>query len=242
MDKISFSDLSIEVTRRCNMHCKHCIRGDAENKDVSRETIETLLKNTESIDHLTFTGGEPTLNIEAIKDTLALCKKYKIPVYDFYIITNGKEVTNEFLLTCIDWYCYCLSWEDCENFSSVELSTDDFHEPIPEENKNKLRSLSFFADRYADFTKVYLINTGRAGNINPNDYKKRQPNTYVPEVSWSGNVYHIDGQVTLTVAGDILSDCDYAYTDTDRLKIGSVNDPEWLDNYYYKILSNKLKG
>ena len=241
MDRMIFSNLNIEVTRRCNMHCEHCMRGDAENKDVSRETIETLLKNTEWIEHLTFTGGEPTLNIKAIKDTLALCKQYKIPVYDFYIETNGKKVTNEFLLTCFNWYSYCLSWGDYGDFSSVVLSTDNFHEPISEKNKNKLKRLSFFSDKNTDFTKTRLLNIGRAVNINSNDYKKCQPNTCTPNVSWSSNTYYIDGQITLTVAGDILSDCDYAYTDTDHLKIGSVNDPEWLDDYYDENLLNHWK-
>ena len=30
---VVMSDIVIEVTRRCNMACKHCLRGEAENLD-----------------------------------------------------------------------------------------------------------------------------------------------------------------------------------------------------------------
>ena len=55
------NNLMIEVTRRCNLKCDHCLRGDAQNKDISTEYIDALLDQVTSIGSVTFTGGEPFL-------------------------------------------------------------------------------------------------------------------------------------------------------------------------------------
>ena len=36
--EIYVESLVIEVTRRCNMRCEHCLRGDAQNLDISTAT------------------------------------------------------------------------------------------------------------------------------------------------------------------------------------------------------------
>ena len=34
LSKVIFNTVIIEVTRRCNMSCPHCLRGDAQNVDM----------------------------------------------------------------------------------------------------------------------------------------------------------------------------------------------------------------
>ena len=34
--------LAIEVTRRCNMKCNHCLRGDAQNLDISTAVLSGI--------------------------------------------------------------------------------------------------------------------------------------------------------------------------------------------------------
>lgn len=67
MEKVVFNQLIIEVTRRCNMECGHCLRGDAQNADILLSAIDGVLDQTEAIGRLIITGGEPTLNLEAIQ-------------------------------------------------------------------------------------------------------------------------------------------------------------------------------
>lgn len=70
----SACDVVIEVTRRCNMCCAHCLRGDAEAVDIQERYIDAFLDsfaNAGYISSLTFTGGEISLNIPAIRYTLA---------------------------------------------------------------------------------------------------------------------------------------------------------------------------
>ena len=59
--------LILEVTRRCNMCCAHCLRGEAENIDMQKETIDKVLDLVDKIEHVTFSGGEPSLNLPLIQ-------------------------------------------------------------------------------------------------------------------------------------------------------------------------------
>ena len=61
MEKIQLDSLVIEVTRRCQLKCEHCLRGNAQKRDMSRDYIKDLFKKVGYISNLTFTGGEPSL-------------------------------------------------------------------------------------------------------------------------------------------------------------------------------------
>lgn len=45
-EKVAFSRFMFEVTRRCNFQCEHCMRGDAQNVDLSESAIDNLLDQT----------------------------------------------------------------------------------------------------------------------------------------------------------------------------------------------------
>ena len=236
---ISFNNLGIEVTRRCNMGCAHCMRGEAQDHDISRKVIDKLLENVSFIGTLVFTGGEPTLNVDAIRYTLDVCRRKGIMVDGFYIVTNGKVVSDEFLITCIQWYSYvaecCGSTEIC----GVALSNDIFHAPIDSRNLSRLQSLSFFseADKKVDWTRVPVLNLGRSRSLT--GIPKRNENGMNPEnfaqyVSQYGSELVFEDIVTVTVHGDLLCNCDYEYDNTDDIKIGSVFDSDWYRQYIYE--------
>ena len=98
----------IEVTRRCNMCCAHCLRGDAEAVDIQERYIDAFLDsfaNAGYISSLTFTGGEISLNIPAIRYTLNAVRERNISVGSFYMVTNGKAVDKmvELALASLEW-------------------------------------------------------------------------------------------------------------------------------------------
>ena len=39
-----FHCLTFEVTRRCNLVCKHCMRGKAQNIDLSKEMVDDFFQ------------------------------------------------------------------------------------------------------------------------------------------------------------------------------------------------------
>ena len=47
--KICAYNAIFEVTRRCNLSCEHCLRGDAQNLDMTKETVDKVLDHIESI-------------------------------------------------------------------------------------------------------------------------------------------------------------------------------------------------
>lgn len=107
----SANNVFIEVTRRCNMCCAHCLRGDAESIDIQEKYIDAFLDNFEKgayISSLTFTGGEISLNIPAIRYTLKAVKERGIAVGSFYMVTNGKAVDKmaDLAMASLEWWAY----------------------------------------------------------------------------------------------------------------------------------------
>lgn len=225
LKKINIYSLSIEITRQCNMCCIHCMRGDAENVNLDPNILNSFLKQVKDITTLTITGGEPSLVPEIMIKLLREFQKYKVDVGNIYIVTNGKKITNKFITACIEWYLYCYDNE----ISAVCTSKDMFHEPVWPDNIKKLEALSFFnnRDKNTDFTKTHVLNIGRAKTLHlPNVTKNDKP--YFEEIECETIDEHTievcSGNITVTTNGDILSQCDYAYNETDAIKIGDVND------------------
>ena len=228
---VELYSMAIEVTRRCNMACPHCLRGEAQGINIDTKYIDQALEHIEFIDSLTFTGGEPTLNLDAIRYTLEVCKARNIRVGSFYIVTNGKGSTKtmlDFATLCLEWYAYCLEdvayAADC--YSGVALSKDIFHEKIPAVNEAILRGLAIFReDKFNDFKNGSLINEGRAQDLDWN--KRRSYNDELRVEEWD-DYFGVDGMVYLSANGDIKTNCDIAFNNSD-CTIGNLNDSDFLD-------------
>ena len=237
--KLCMSTLAIEVTRRCNMGCAHCMRGDAQNKDITHEVIDHALKNVTCINEIVFTGGEPTLNVDAIEHTLKVCRENDIYVGAFYIVTNAKEVPDRFLIACINWYSYIVECGGDVDVCGIAISRDKYHEPVPYENIQRLKAFSIFRedDKTTDWNRAPVQNLGRAKNLN--NQEKREHchapiSAYKPE---SDEVRLEDSVVTITVDGDVLAECDYEYANADKYKLANVFDAEW-ESVFEQIASD----
>ena len=160
--KLTFEYLTIETTRKCNMRCAHCLRGDAQDVDIDYKHIDNLLDQTEVIGHLDITGGEPTLNLNALEYILnGLCKR-GIPLLGFGLNTNGL-IYSEKLINLIKW-CKQIIDVSCSNCltngqdyqslrelsrCSIGISLDRYHEQhdICMEHYQKYKAaLSDYAD------------------------------------------------------------------------------------------------
>lgn len=98
--KMKVCNLILEVTRRCNMNCAHCLRGDAQNMDADPALIPKIFDGIDDIDTITFTGGEPALNTDYIKAVVDYVIEHKIPVHGCFVATNGKIYSQE-LVDCM---------------------------------------------------------------------------------------------------------------------------------------------
>ena len=231
MKKLVLSSIVVEVTRRCNMCCAHCMRGDAQNADLDVDRLRVFLKDVAAIGSITFTGGEPTLNVQAIMDTLNICREYGISVNSFYVVTNGKTIPNEFLTAMIEWYAYCVDCYGEPDYCGVALSQDIYHDDILSENVAKLRALSFFRPddkKTRDWGRYAMLNLGRARELNGNINKREPSPTRDYEMSelvqsFENEIDVSDVTLAFTVNGDILADCDYEYSSTDDIKLCSYD-------------------
>lgn len=224
--------VSIAVTDKCNMHCAHCLRGDGCGRNIPFQYIDNFLDGVQSIGSLTFTGGEPTLNVPAIRHTLDYLKAHDIALYGFYIVTNGKYIPDDFLRVCMDLWVYTVGVCGGEaDMCGVTISRDMYHEEIGDDPRRLLSAFSFFRpeDKTTDWEHIPLLNRGRATELDA--HKRNKDYTKLTVNDYGDNIGVEDCDVSLTVDGYILSDCDYSYEDVEDYAVCRVDHPGEFAEY-----------
>ena len=222
MDKLDISNLTIEVTRFCNLECIHCLRGDSENKHIKDNTINNLMKNINSIDLLTITGGEPLIAINSINKLIKYIKENNIKVENIQLITNGTILSSN-TLKCL---------KQLQEISNLHLyiSSDRFHLlelqeknliDLYEKNKDIYKEL-FNAEEYGDYSniknRVIIRVMGRANNLDNNLINQINRNykcNYVLSNMINGKIEYktpyikdkkVIGKLVIDVNGNIVGD------------------------------------
>lgn len=197
---ISADSIVIELTRRCNLSCDHCMRGEPESIDIADSTLEALFSRVERIGSLSLTGGEPSLVPDRIYKIIELIKRYRVDVSSFYIATNAFQITDDFIRVCMELYLACTDNE----VSQVHISNSPYHinGGIAVE---RLMLLKFVSYKYDDKTLQRfgdaLIRQGRSGTGRANDVDNFDVNG--KEVS--------NGDLYLNCYGDIIAGCDFSF-------------------------------
>lgn len=157
MKKISWNAIEIEITRRCQLKCAHCACGEAQDIDISKDTIDALLDNTAMFGEVLLTGGEPTLNIEGMSYFLEQIKKRRIPLMYLNVITNGFEMSNDFVEAIKQYHAYMSAqgadYDDGEYFIKIAVSQDRYHVENTE-------CLEWYQEKLKDIAKVSPKTTG----------------------------------------------------------------------------------
>lgn len=86
-----FFQLKIDLTRKCNLNCKFCMRGNSQNKDISTEIIDKLISEIKNFYFVSIqvSGGEPFLNPEMFSYLIDKLIENKIVFRNFNVYTNG---------------------------------------------------------------------------------------------------------------------------------------------------------
>jgi len=200
----------IEITRMCNMTCAHCLRGDMQDMCMKEEHLDSLFSKADYISTLTLTGGEPSLRPDIIRLVLNKAKQYNVEVGSFYIATNGKGITSEFAMVCLEWFLYCEDKEYC----MVELSNDTFHDDS--DNDNLLQGLSFYSQR-EPMRRDGVISMGRA-----QDYGIGMRSLDVSGYEIEEGMI-VEGEIYLNCEGYIVSSCDLSYDDQEEFTVCLVD-------------------
>jgi len=207
--------LMIETTRRCNMACKHCLRGEPQNIDMDIKYVDMLFSKVDSIYSLALTGGEPSLVPHIIEQIIESAEQHNVDIGNFYIATNGKQITGDFIIAVADLTAYC----DHNEISKIDLSNDTYHDEIEPRNLRLLKSLTFFEQKHSkNDTKPNLIRQGRAYSFGDREVSASSIEVDMVEERVT------EGIIYLNCNGEIISGCDWSYEYQDFNIICQVED------------------
>lgn len=200
----------IEITRRCQLECRHCLRGDAEDLDFDPETFRKFIKANKVtfISTLVFSGGEPSLVPHLINSCIDILEQEKVELGSFYIATNNVEITDEFLKVLLRLYLTSCERDMCQ----VEISNDQFH-------YDGLRDSPLLAFRFTGekFTKEgrgmrleHFVAQGRAATFTGREIK--QTDLEIEDG-------RIETEIYLNCKGEMYSNCDMSYEVQDEKEL-----------------------
>lgn len=240
--KYSIRELYIEVTRRCNLKCAHCMRGEAQNIDLPKEYIDLLFEklNGGTIENLHFGGGEPTLNPDLIVYIIDKIIKEHISVANVNMITNGqifdKDIADAFNrldkylksdLRLIDAYI--------SGRVVIGLSVDKYHAKICDRVKEDYGSYCKWI-RTSEYRVAdkRIIKTGRATFGKEYTYRLLPPRYMIEYNRDDETEVFINGNIYLAANGLITSTFDGSFIDMDNNNYGHISDfsfYDYLDKY-----------
>lgn len=126
MKYLTFEDIEISLTRRCNMSCSHCYKGNSQNVDLSKDDIDALISQTEMVGNLYLTGGEPTLRLDMISYLLERIEANEIPVFKLVVVTNGLTDAEPVANVIKQWAQYI---QQCnKDYKGIDSTSDSFVE------------------------------------------------------------------------------------------------------------------
>ncbi len=223
MNTYNYQNIIVEITRRCNMDCEHCLRGNAQAKDMPQEYIKKLVETCDYIGYLTISGGEPLLNIEGIRFLMDELEANRVNIGQIYIATNGLIFNDEVLKLFVDINVYPYQEEVDEDFPffQIQVSNDTFHDneiyrldkyDLFEQNLKKFDILKCYSRRNR-LNENYLIKGGKAKDFGQRDlYSYHELSIDVANDS----VYIETDEIYMNCKGNIILGCDFSYESQDE--------------------------
>ena len=162
LKRIAIDNLVVEITRKCQLKCAHCLKGDAQNVDMSVDVIDKLLESVVSIGTLLFTGGEPTMNLQGMKYFLDVMKSKGISLNKLKIVTNGCETSEDVIALIQDYYSY-ITYDKTygKHTIMIEISNDAYHEKC---GATPEKGYDFYKKKLEDYPQI-LVTLYNYGNI-----------------------------------------------------------------------------
>lgn len=221
MSKLYIQNLGLIITDRCNLECKHCLRGGSFCKDMSDEVITSTLGQVDLIDTLCICGGEITLALPTLKGILTYVVDNRIPLECVSATINGTIYSDELLrlFGYIDEYISTLNGKR-ENVI-FGISKDVFHddeilrlgmkEQFEENLKKYIQSPYFYGFRGIDRK---LFREGRAVNLDDSITVPLRPYPVVYSYLKKNRICAVGPLITINTDGTV-TECDASYENQD---------------------------
>ena len=147
MKKLGYLGLMVELTRRCNLACQHCMRGDPQDVTISREVIDRIVENIEECGYIAFTGGEPLLAMDELDYLVDRINEAGIKVKHLSLVTNG-TIADLRLIEVFKKFCD----HGDERDAAIAVSNDRFHDP-----KKSRETYNFYAEAAKGIPKIKVM-------------------------------------------------------------------------------------
>lgn len=222
-------NLGLELSRRCDMTCSHCLRGDAQGQDMSEHTLRTVLQVFGAeISHMFIGGGEPTLKPELLTRLRHNMLWAEVRVDSMFIVTNGKRLVKELDRADYDDYdeygdvldgpamdaIRKLSWS-----MQVDLtvSTDRWHGPLAHSRYVQLESAF-------EHVQAVSVNTQGPAGVDNLVGIGRARGYKALKIHLGEECNDIRGYslTYVTIKGDVYVSCDMSYAMMDSLQESKV--------------------
>lgn len=229
-DKMYVQDLFLEITRKCNLKCAHCLRGNAQNKSMSEEIIQAVFRNIKTINTLTIAGGEPSLAINILNTIRNEILWNDVDVQNIFLVTNGKRLSKPLLKAYDNIYKLCSD----NSISAFCISNDmyhqtarGFHRPVYDYQdiiyaQNDYDCLSLPEDKIYEHTRknenMRILARGRAKEWGDNN----EPYLDCLKVDNLDEPESIYGEMYVCYNGDVVGDANMCYNDMKKYIRGNV--------------------
>jgi len=167
-------ELKLEITRDCNLECKHCYKGEREEKYMSLETIDSAFKDLKTIWMLSLVGGETFLAPEQIKRVYENIVKNNIEVGILNINTNCTVENDEIIEILAKFSKVVGHLNVCCSLDSFRFMQYEEKNLVEQVNNNValLDEKGYLKIKDSDikFKKIYKV--GRARSLTQEDIDK----------------------------------------------------------------------
>jgi len=234
MHQYNYQEIIIEITRRCNMTCEHCLRGEAQAKDMPQEYIKKMVEHIDYLGHLTISGGEPLLNIDGIRFLMDELEYNHVHIGCIDITTNGLIFNDEVLKLLMDIHAYPYQEEIDQDFPffQIQVSNDTFHDneicrlDKYEQFEQNLKKFDFLKcySRRDRLNPSYLIKEGRAKENGQRDLYSYSE----IDIDFDDETVWIEtDSLYLNCKGNFIIGCDFSYESQDKNVLCHVD--QWDD-------------
>jgi sulfatase maturation enzyme AslB (radical SAM superfamily) len=220
----------------------HCCRGDSQNLDLSKNIIDSFIdKNViYLINTLKFSGGEPTLNGEALEYLVNRLIEKQIIVRSFMMSINGLSYSKELVnaLNRLNQYCGRFAETPGEQYGSLFVSQTQYHKKASQEVIDKFSQLPYFAVPRG-IQKIEPEDLLPYGNAVKNKLTTNQPNiAEIMDYDKDINIVEYQGETFLVFAsqyissnGNVLNNGCMSYDMMDKYHIGNVTEKSMIEMY-----------
>ena len=181
MQRLNVRNMSLEITRDCNLECRHCFRGKKQTEYMNLDIINYVFDNVCRINDFMLTGGEPFLAIKQLKKVTERIMKENTNIGNMVIVTNGAFLSYDII--------GILDQINKKTDLEIRISNDYFHN-LELKNKNlvNIKNKNFnMLKEYFNVTKtedeVFIIDkVGNAADITKEEIKEINNNSIVKYV------------------------------------------------------------